>query len=147
MPTHILPPSTSCTELIFTNQPNAVINSGVHPSLHQTHQHQIIVAHYPSPYKLLVWDYKKANIDVINWAIKSFNWQELLNETLMNIFINFISNKIKTFRDSDPPWMNDDIKNKVKLKYKLHNRYLRHQKNNEDFTKLEGLRNETDNII
>ena len=65
----------------------------------------------------------------------------------MNIFINFISNKIKAFRDSDPPWMNDDLKNKVKLKYKLYHRYLRHQKNNEDFTKLEGLRNETDNII
>ena len=34
-PTHILPSSASCIDLIFTNQPNLVINSGVHPSLHQ----------------------------------------------------------------------------------------------------------------
>ena len=32
-PTHILPSPASCIELIFTNQPNLVINSGVHPSL------------------------------------------------------------------------------------------------------------------
>ena len=37
----------------------------------------------------------------------------------MNVFSNFIPDKIKTFRDSDPPWINDDIKNKVKLKHKL----------------------------
>ena len=65
----------------------------------------------------------------------------------MNIFSNSISNKIKTFRDSDPPWMNDDIKNKVKLKHKLYHHYLRNQRSNEDFAKLEYLRNEIDNLI
>ena len=43
--------------------------------------------------------------------------------------------------------MNDDIKNKVKLKHKLYHRYLRHKMNNEDFTKLEDIRNEIDNLI
>ena len=43
-PTHILPSFTSCIDLIFTNQPNFVINSGVHPSLHQNCHHQIIFA-------------------------------------------------------------------------------------------------------
>ena len=33
-PTHILPNSSSCIDLIFTNQPNLVTKSGVHPSLH-----------------------------------------------------------------------------------------------------------------
>ena len=71
-PTHILPSSSSCIDLIFTNQPNFVINSGVHPLLHQNCHHQIIFAevnlkvYYPPPYKRLVWDYKKANIDAIN---------------------------------------------------------------------------------
>ena len=80
-PTHILPSSSSCIDLIFTNHPNVVINSGVHPSLHQNCHHQIIFAkinlkvYYPPPYKRLVWDYKKVNIDAINLAIKSFNWE------------------------------------------------------------------------
>ena len=65
---------------------------------------------------------------------------------LVTIIINFIPNKIKTLRDRDPSWLNDDIKNKIKLKHKLYHRYLRHQ-NNADFAKLEDLRNEIDNLI
>ena len=42
--------------------------------------------------------------------------------------------------------MNDDIKSKIKLKHKLYHRYLRHKRNNEDFAKLEYLRNEIDNL-
>ena len=76
-PTHILPSFTSCIDLIFTNQPNLVINSGTHPSLHQyCHDHVIFAqinleVYYFPPHKQLVPDYKKANIDTINSAIKS----------------------------------------------------------------------------
>ena len=81
--------------------------------------------------KWLVWDFKKATINAINLAIKSFNWEnafdgkdinsqmQLFNKILMNIFSNFIFNKIKTFRDSDLK-MSNDIKNKFKLKQKLY---------------------------
>ena len=58
-----------------------------------------------------------------------------------------IPNKIKTFEDSDPPWMNDDIKSKIKLKHKLYYRYLSHKRKNEDFAKLEYLRDEINNLI
>ena len=77
--THILPSCASCIDLISTNQPNLVINSGVHPSLHENCHHQIIFAqinlkaYYTLPNKLLVWDYEKVHIDSINLAIKSFN--------------------------------------------------------------------------
>ena len=33
-PTHILPNSSTCINLIFRDQPNSVVDSGVHPSLH-----------------------------------------------------------------------------------------------------------------
>ena len=33
-PTYILKNSSSCIDLIFTSQPNLIIESGVHPSLH-----------------------------------------------------------------------------------------------------------------
>ena len=35
---------------------------------------------------------------------------ELFNKTLLNIFHNFIPNKIIVCDDRDPPWMNDEIK-------------------------------------
>ena len=41
-PTHILPHSSTCIDLLFTNQPNMVSESGVFPSLHNNCHHQII---------------------------------------------------------------------------------------------------------
>ena len=38
---HILANSSSCIDLIFTDQPNLVIDSGTHPSLHPNCHHQI----------------------------------------------------------------------------------------------------------
>ena len=59
-PTHILPSPASCIDLVLTNQPNLVINSGVHPSPHQNCHRQIIFAkinlkfYYLPPYKQLI---------------------------------------------------------------------------------------------
>ena len=59
-PTHILPASSSCIDLIFTDQPNLVVDSGVHPSLHTNCHHQITYCNinlmivYPPPYEHLV---------------------------------------------------------------------------------------------
>ena len=65
----------------------------------------------------------------------------------MDIFTNFITNKIKHFTGSDPTWMNDDIENKVKLKHSLYHHYIRHQRNKVDFSKLEDLLSEIDNLM
>ena len=41
-PTYILKSSSSCIDLIFTDQPNLIIDSGTHPSLHPNCHHKII---------------------------------------------------------------------------------------------------------
>ena len=41
-PTHIQRNSSSCIDLIFTDQPSLVTNNGVHASLHSSCHHQII---------------------------------------------------------------------------------------------------------
>ena len=70
-PTHILERSSSCIDLTFISQPNLVINSGVHSSLHPNCHHQIIHAKfnlkvfYPPPYKRVVWHYQDANNNLI----------------------------------------------------------------------------------
>ena len=51
-PTHIQRQSVSCINLIFSSQPNLVMSSGIHSSLHQNCCHQIfakfnIKVHYP----------------------------------------------------------------------------------------------------
>ena len=55
-PTHILDTSSYCIDLIFTSQPNLIIESGVHSSLLSNSHHLIIFAKfnldsvYPQPY-------------------------------------------------------------------------------------------------
>jgi len=41
-PTHIQAKNSSCIDLIFTDQPNLSVNSGVHTSLHPNCHHQIV---------------------------------------------------------------------------------------------------------
>ena len=41
-PTHIQTNSSSYIDLVFTDQPNLSVNSGVHSSLHQNCHHQIV---------------------------------------------------------------------------------------------------------
>ena len=56
-PTHHTKNSPSCFDLIFASQPNSVMESGVHSSLHRNCHHEIIYAkfkvkiYYPPPYE------------------------------------------------------------------------------------------------
>ena len=45
-PTHILNSLSSCIDLIFTSQPNLVMESGIHSSLHSNCHHQIVFAKF-----------------------------------------------------------------------------------------------------
>ena len=87
-PTYILPQSSSCIDLIFIDQPNLVIDSGVHSSLHANCHHQItrcqlnlkIVS--PPPYEHLVWNYKKADVTTIRKTLDLGNWDFFLRNRL-----------------------------------------------------------------
>ena len=82
-PTNLLPTSSTCIDLIFTDQPNIVVNSGAHPSLHKNCHDQITLSklnlkiEYPPPYERLVWDYKKADTNSIRKALKQVNLEFL----------------------------------------------------------------------
>ena len=106
---------------------------------------------YPPPYQRLVWDYKKANIDSIQKALKQINWKflfsnrsvhqqvDILNNTLMNVFSNFIPNKLVTFNDKDPPWMTEYLKKKIKWRNKIYAEYLNGQNESVDYITLQNV--------
>ena len=118
-PTHLLPQTSSCIDVIFTYQPNLIIDSVVHPSLHSICHHQItycklnLIIECPPPYERLVCDYNRANLESIKKSLASVNWEvmfnnksvhkqvSIFNETLMNILSNFTSNKLVMFDDRD----------------------------------------------
>ena len=84
-PTHILPNSSTCIDLIFTDQPNLFVESDIHPYLHTNCHYQItfckfnLVTEYPLPYQCLVWDYKRTNVNSIKQALYQVNWSTILS--------------------------------------------------------------------
>ena len=162
-PTHIRKSSSSCIDLIFTNQPN-IVNRGTYPSLHENCQHQITFAkassvEYPPPYKHHVWNYGKANVNGMNKTINQLNWQgsftnlpineqvNLSNSTLMNIFSNFIPNKLVTFNDQDPPWFYEKIKAKIELKNRVYKEYIKNGRPEDLYYWLQNLTSEISSYI
>ena len=83
-PTHLVDSSSSCIDLIFTFQPNFVMESGVQSSLHPNCHHQLLLAKfdlsisYPPPYKRTLFYYDRANADLIQRAIDLFDWDKAL---------------------------------------------------------------------
>lgn len=77
-PTHIAQHSSSCIDLIFTNQLNFIIDNGLQSSLHPNCHDQVVFSkfnlkiEYPPLSKPLVWDYKNAETQSINKAIETF---------------------------------------------------------------------------
>ena len=119
--------------MILFSQTNQVlvIDIGVHPSLHTNCHHQItfsrynLTVEYPPPYERPVWDSNKANTESIKQALMQVNRPNLffnkdvhqqvrmLNNIVINVFLNFVLNKIVTFDDRDLPWTSEYIKRKL----------------------------------
>ena len=156
-PTHLMGDSKSCIDLILTDQPNLIIESGVHQSLHEHYHHQIVhgklsVSNIALPsYTRKIWYYGKADFVAIVKSIDIFKWHEdldkigcpneqvkLLNEVLLNIYSNFIPNQTKTIRPRQLPWITQDIK---KFLRKKNHTYKTFMKNGRPEDKLEEMQN------
>ena len=165
-PTNFQPNSNpSCIDFIFTNQPNLVFESGVHPSLSSTCHHQIIYAkisfeiYLPPSYTREVWHYKYAQTNLIHQSIANFDWKgaltnlsindqvELFNKTLFNIFRNFIPHETIKCNSKDPPWINKHIKGVLRRKSRLCKKYISGGRTKEDETNLIEITEITSNLI
>ena len=165
-PTNLQPNSSpSCIDLIFTDQPNLISESGVHPTLSSTCHHQIIYAkisfkvYFPPPYNRDVWHYKDAQINMIRQSIARFDWKnafgnlsindqvELFNTTMFNIFRNFIPHETIKCKSKDPPWINKHIKIALRRKNRIYRKYISGGQKKEDETILIEVTESVSNLI
>ena len=164
-PSHTLQNSSSCIDLIFTNQPNLVTESGVHPSLHPKCHHQIIFSNlnlkveYPLLYECLIWDYRNADIPAINCAINTFDWGNsfegknaheqvhFFNKTILNIFLNCIPNETILCNYRDPPWFNNEIRKILTKKSEIFKQYMANGKSQTDYEQLQLISNSLIEIV
>ena len=87
-------------------------------------------------------------MDNIKYAISSFNWSKAfenlsidgkvkhLNETLLNIFQNYIPNKKIKCDYCQPPWINDNIRSSLKKRSKLTKIYCKNGLRKSDHIKV-----------
>ena len=99
---HTPPNFASCIDLIFTDQPNLVINSGVHPSLRPNCHQQIIYCKFnlfvEYPYEWLVWDYGKANCESIKRVLEQGYWQHIFQNKDINQQASILTNTLIFFQ-------------------------------------------------
>lgn len=98
--THILESFFNCIDLIFTNKPNIVMDSGIHSRLHSKCHHQTIYSkvnlkiEYSPPYTRVIWDYNRVENDSINRAIESFDQPKLFfGKNVHTSKLNFLTKR------------------------------------------------------
>ena len=135
----------SCIDLIITDQPNLILDSGTRASLDSFCHHQIIYCKVnfrippPTPFERTIWHFNRANRAAIKRSMTNFPWSQHLNintnpnwqvKTFNSIFLNimsqFIPNEIKKFVPRDPPWITKSLKCMLNRKNRLFKNYKRH---------------------
>ena len=106
----------SCIDLIVTDQPNIILESGTRASLDAYCHHQITYCRVnfrippPLPFERKIWHFNRANSAAIKRRMTSFPWRQHLNintnpnwqiktftDVFFNIMSDFIPNEIKRF--------------------------------------------------
>ena len=144
----------SCIDLIFCTNQNLILKHGVDASIFDKCHHNIFYGTTNIRVPLLpkyvreVWDYSKADVQNIKKSIKEFNWgktlesfsidskADLLNETLLNIFWNYITIKKIKCDYRQPPWMTNKIKISLEECSKLTKCYYKNGQKKSDYEKL-----------
>ena len=98
----------------------------------------------PPPYDREVWSY--------GWesALSSLDTNEqvkLFNETLLNIFRNFIPHKLIKCSYKDPPWISMEIKTCLRKKNRLYKKYISNGCIADDLTSLNNHSNYCSDLI
>ena len=156
----------SCIDLIITDQPNLILDSGTRPSPDPRCHHQIIYckANFnlppPPPFEREVWYYNRADKDLLQRSMSNFPWNQHLNlnhdpnwqskefnKIFLNIMSNFIPHESKKFLPRDNPWITKPIKDMIKKKNRLYSNYKRHGFQQNDKIRLENFRLECQQAV
>ena len=164
-PTHFLENSESCIDLIFTDQPNLLLNSGTHPSLFESCHHDIIHGSVnlnipsPPPFKRRVWKYDQANVESLKSDMLQINWENEFRgcncteatDIFTKKFLSLCSSHIPNFEircnPKDPPWITDVVKEAIRRKHRVHRKFLKNGRNTSDRDRAKAVRNETTRTI
>ena len=137
---------------IFCNKPELISEYGIDYSLFQTCHHNLIFGKIKK-------DHKNAIAEGIQQSMFCFNLKkafenlsinekvDVLNAALLNVFRNYIPNKIVKCSHRDPPWLTKLIKSKLKERSKITKEFYRKGQDPTVFTELNKISSECSNLI
>ena len=156
----------TCIDLIFTDQPNLILESGTRSSLDPLCHHQITHCRFnyrippPPSFERKIWVYEKANVTQIRKSIAQFpwenhfrgnpdvNWQvDSFTKIILNIMSNFIPNKIIKVVPKDPPWITRDLKSILNRQQRFFRNFKKHGSKPDDKRRVDALRDECKKAI
>ena len=71
----------------------------------------------------------------------------MLNSIILNIFTSYVSNKVITIDDKDPPWMTDFIKLKIEGQSSIYRTFQNSSKNLAQYNILQLAITEVSDLI
>ena len=145
----------SCIDLVITDQPNLILDSGTRVSMDPYCHHQIIYCKVnfrippPPPLDRKIWHFNRANFAAIKKSMTNFPRFEQLN---LNMDINW---QVKTFTEiflnlmspRDPSWITKPIKTMLNRKNRLFKNYKKHRYKDEHKVRLNAFRTERQKTV
>ena len=136
-PTRITERSSSILDQFITNIPEYVQKTEVDtPLLTNDHCTVSISLRFKiskmQPIEKLIWQYKHANFEGLNYALQNVNWELCFEQPNVDfacskwskIFLNlarqYIPNRVVKIRTDDKPWYNSELRKLSRKKNNLH---------------------------
>ena len=164
-PTHYTETSSSIIDLIFTSNSNNILVSGIgEPFLEQNVRYHspvyAVLKFHTKPtavYQRHIWLYDRGDFDSMAREIQDSNWDEVkdddvdiyakkITDQISKLASKYIPNKIIKVRQSDPPWLTNNIKKMMRKRKRLYDKYKR-SNNIVDFENFKQIRNRATNEI
>ena len=108
-------------------------------------------------FKRQVWKYQHGNYDLLKRKILDTHWDALHNDDIDTYSLNvincisnltkeYIQHKIVNIRQSDPPWMHNDLRKLMRQRKRAYDK-AKQTNNQHHLLKYKQLRNETTNRL
>ena len=164
-PTHYTETSSSTIDLIFTSNTNNILLSGTgEPFLEQNVRYHspvyAVLKFHIKPtavYQRHICLYDRGDFDSMSREIQDYNWDEVkdndvdvyakkLTDHISQLASKYIPNKTIKVRQSEPPWLTNNIKKMMRKRKRLYDKYKR-LNNIVDFENFKQIRNKVTNEI
>ncbi len=156
-PTHITPTNHSLLDVIITDAPGYIIDSGtlapMGDNFHCRIYCKVRVKFRREPaHKRLIWNYKDADFTGLHTALRNAPWMfdifdniddgvDYFESLLLNTAHEYIPNKTVVIRPRDKPWFNNDVRRAFRKRDCAYNTWKRHR-SPENYDTYKNLRHE-----